>query len=83
MYGFVLWVLTVRNKNRKPNYRELLNIVNKSHHVFSESSPPLRRGSLGMSILSACCELRDRKLQLDLSIMTMILFEATGRMEMV
>ena len=41
MYGFVLWVLTVKNENRKPNYRELLNIVNKSHHIFSESYPPL------------------------------------------
>lgn len=41
MYGFVLWVLTVRDENRKPNYRELLNIVNESHRVFSESNPPL------------------------------------------
>lgn len=40
MYAFVLRVLTVKNKNRKQNYRELLNIVNKSHHIFSESNSP-------------------------------------------
>lgn len=82
MYGFVLWVLTVENENRKPNYRELLNIVNKLLHIFSESNPPLGRGSPGMSILPACCELWGRELSLDLLIMSTILFQTSGNMEM-
>lgn len=36
MSGLVLRVLTVKNENRIQNYRELLNIVNKSCHIFSE-----------------------------------------------
>lgn len=37
MSGVALRVLTVINENRKQNYRELLNIVNKSCHIFSAS----------------------------------------------
>lgn len=31
-----------KNENRKQNYRELLNIVNKSRHIFSASDSLLR-----------------------------------------